>query len=341
MTTQTKKDAKSDYSDAISIDGFSHSYNGKDFVVNDVSFQVKKGEIFGVLGKNGAGKTTTIKVLTTLLHPTKGQIKVLGYDVAKEGHEIRKRIGVVQQEVSFEFSTVKENFDLYGYLWGVPKKIRETRRDELVKIFGLEESLKTPAFDLSGGQKRRVQVAREFIHDMDLLFLDEPTVGLDPIMRRRILDLLKDKAKRENLTILFTTHNLEEADYLCDRIAIMDKGRILALDSVENLKRIYGESKAIEILLAPVDGARPSYEELFASLVNVYPDIVVSRQPDDSNPAIIVSKHPESVIGTIVSLTTERKLKLEWLNIRKSTLEDVFIKTVSREDDQSGAGTGK
>jgi len=121
----------------------------------------------------------------------------------------------------------------------------------------------------------------------------------------------------------------------------MDRGRILALDSAENLKRIYGESKAIEILLAPMNGARPSYEELFASLINLYPDLVVSRQPDDSNPAIIVSKHPESVIGTIVSLTTERKLKLEWLNIRKSTLEDVFIKTVSRVDDQSGAGTGK
>ena len=191
-----------DYENAISVEGFSHTYNGKEYVVNDISFQVKKGEIFGLLGKNGAGKTSTIKVLTTLLQPTKGKISVLGFDVTKRGQEIRKRIGVVQQEVSFEFTTVKQNFDLYGFLWGVPKPVREKKRDELVKIFGLEDFLKTSATELSGGQKRRVQVAREFLHPMDLLFLDEPTVGLDPIMRRRILDLLKDKAKNENLTIL-------------------------------------------------------------------------------------------------------------------------------------------
>ncbi len=324
-----------DYENAISVEGFSHTYNGKEYVVNDISFQVKKGEIFGLLGKNGAGKTSTIKVLTTLLQPTKGKISVLGFDVTKRGQEIRKRIGVVQQEVSFEFTTVKQNFDLYGFLWGVPKPVREKKRDELVKIFGLEDFLKTSATELSGGQKRRVQVAREFLHPMDLLFLDEPTVGLDPIMRRRILDLLKDKAKNENLTILFTTHNLEEADYLCDRIAIMDKGRLLALDTAENLKRRYGETKAIELILSPVDGKPPSYEIFFSQLKKIHPEVEITREPEGTEPAIIVAKNPEKVIETMIALTSDQKAKLEWLNIRKSTLEDVFIQTVSPDEGES------
>jgi ABC-2 type transport system ATP-binding protein len=326
-------------SEAISVEHLLHSYNGKDYVVNDVSFRVKTGEIFGLLGKNGAGKSTTIKILTTLLRPSKGKISVLGHDVMKEGQEVRKRIGVVQQEVSFEFSSVKENIDLYGFLWRVPKDIREKRRDELLKIFGLEDLQKTPAMELSGGQKRRVQVAREFVHDMDLLFLDEPTVGLDPVMRRRILDLLKDKAKRDNLTIFFTTHNLEEADYLCDRIAIMDKGRLLALDTAENLKRIYGEAKAIELMLSTgPDGSPPSYENLFARLKEIHPDLEISKQPgvsssENNEPAIIISKNPEKVIQSIIEIASTLYVKIEWLNVRKSTLEDVFIQTVSKDDD--------
>ena len=321
---------------AIEVSGLSHSYNGKEYVVNDVSFKVKTGEIFGLLGKNGAGKTTTIKVLTTLIQPTKGSVKVLGYDVNKDGAEIRKRIGVVQQDVSFEFSSVKENFDLYGFLWGIPKEVRVKRREELVKTFGLEDYVKTPAFDLSGGQKRRVQVAREFIHDMDLLFLDEPTVGLDPVMRRRILDLLKEKARKDDLTIIFTTHNLEEADYLCDRVAIMDHGKFQALDTTENLKRKYGETKAVELILAPSSaGGIPSYGDFFAKLIALHPDVEIARMPSDGDPALLVTTSPEKVIESIIQVASDQRAKLEWLNIRKSTLEDVFIQTVSDSEKQA------
>lgn len=316
---------------AISVNNLWHSYNGKDYVVDDLTFDVKKGEIFGLLGKNGAGKSTTIRILTTLIQATKGEAKVLGHDLRKEGSKIRPRIGVVQQDTSFEFSTVKENFDLYGFLWGVPKEVREKRRDELVKMFDLGELLKKSAFDLSGGQQRRVQVAREFVHDMDLLFLDEPTVGLDPIMRRKILDMLKEKARTDKLTIIFTTHNLEEADYLCDRVAIMDRGRFQALDTTDNLKRAYGETKAIEVILAPSNGAQPSYETFFERLSKTHSDIEISKKAADDSPAIIVSKHPEQVIESMISIATELKSKLEWLNVRKSTLEDIFIQTVSDE----------
>ena len=316
---------------AISVSSLAHSYNGRDFVVDDVSFNVRKGEIFGLLGKNGAGKSTTIKILTTLIQPTRGEVSVLGYDVRKQGSDIRKRIGVVQQDLSYEYLTVKKNFDVYGFLWGVPKKVVEERRDSLIKIFGLQDVVKARAFDLSGGQQRRVQVAREFIHDMDLLFLDEPTVGLDPVMRRSILDLLKEKARKEGLTIIFTTHNLEEADYLCDRIAIMDRGKFQAIDTVENLKRLYGETKAIEVTLASANGSPPSYSAFFEGLTRIQNDVEIAREPHDGEPAVIVSKNPEKTIEMIISLASEQHAKLEWLNVRKSTLEDVFLQAVSEE----------
>jgi ABC-2 type transport system ATP-binding protein len=322
------------YEFAISVNGLSHSYDGKKNVVQNVSFELKRGEIFGLLGRNGAGKTTIIKILTTLISATQGEVKVLGYDIKKDGRKIREKIGVVQQDNSFDFATVKQNFDIYGFLWGIPKKERDERTKELMKTFGLEELNKMRAFDLSGGQQRRLQVAREFIHDMDLLFLDEPTVGLDPLMRRKILDLLKEKARKEGLTILFTTHNLEEADYLCDRVAIMDRGVFQALDTVENLKRLYGGTKAIEVSLAPSNGISPSYEKFFDKLMQIHKDIEITHQPTSNDPAILVSKNPEKLIETIVSVASEQQAKIEWLNIRKSTLEDVFIQTVSSSDEE-------
>ncbi len=320
------------YDDAISVRGLSHTYNGKSYVVGDITFNVNKGEIFGLLGRNGAGKTTTIKILTTLIRATKGDVSVLGYDVKKDGREIRKRIGVIQQDSSFDFTTVRNNFDIYGFLWGIPKAEREKRTNDLMKTFGLDEFAKMRAFDLSGGQQRRLQVAREFIHDMDLLFLDEPTVGLDPILRRQILDLLKQKAKEQGLSILFTTHNLEEADYICDRVAIMDKGRFEALDTVDNLKRRYGGSKTIEVSLAPRDGIPPSYPAFFARLEQIDPTLEISKEPSGESPAVLVSKSPEALMEKIVSVAAEQDTKIDWLNIRKSTLEDVFIQTVSPEE---------
>ncbi len=295
---------------------------------------MKKGEIFGLLGRNGAGKTTTIKILTTLILASKGDVSVLGYDIRKDGSKIRKKIGVVQQDSSFDFATVRQNFDIYGFLWAVPKSERDKRAVDLMKMFGLEQQAKMRAFDLSGGQQRRLQVAREFIHDMDLLFLDEPTVGLDPLMRREILDLLKNKAKKEGLSILFTTHNLEEADYICDRVAIMDRGRFQALDTVDNLKRRYGGTKAIEVSLAPINGVTPSYPAFFSRLSQIDTELEISRQPTETEPAILVSKNPEKLMETIVSVATEQHARIEWLNIRKSTLEDVFIETVSPADEE-------
>ena len=156
---------------------------GEKVAVDGISFQTKSSEVFGFLGPNGAGKTTTIKMLTTLLQPTSGTATVLGCDVRTQGKKIRERIGVVQQQDSFDQGLRTEtSMDVYGFLWDVPKSVRRNRIDELVTRFGMEEFRKTPTLDLSSGQRRRLQVAREFVHDMDLLFLDEPTVGLDALV---------------------------------------------------------------------------------------------------------------------------------------------------------------
>jgi ABC-2 type transport system ATP-binding protein len=305
----------------IRAENVKHTYDGKSYALNDISFMVRKGEIFGLLGKNGAGKSTLIKVLTTLIRPTSGKLSILGMDPAHDGKRIRKRIGVVQQGESFDFTTVQGNFDIYGILWGVPKQERIRRRDELIKKFGLEEVRKQRSFDLSGGQKRRVQVAREMMHNMEVLFLDEPTVGLDVIMRRELLDSIKKEAS-EGLTVVFTTHNLEEADYLCDRIAVIDLGRILALDTVENLKRLYGGKKTVEVSVPQGDASRffPALKEKISGSG--------FKVTDDS--ALILTENPREALRAIVELSQSTGIQLEWLNVRKNTLEDVFMDSIAK-----------
>jgi ABC-2 type transport system ATP-binding protein len=305
-----------------------HTYDRKKFALAGVSFTVHHGEVFGLLGKNGAGKSTLIKAMTTLIQPTSGTLRVLGMDPGRDGQKIRERIGVVQQGESFDFTTVQGNFDVYGVLWGIPKAERVRRRDQLISRFGIGDVRKRRAFDLSGGQKRRVQVAREFMHDMEILFLDEPTVGLDVIMRHTLLDSIRDEVRR-GLTVVFTTHNLEEADYLCDRVAVIDEGRILALDSVENLKRLYRGKKTIDLTVGGGDPAR-FYSALTARLGA---QATVTTKGDS---AVILADDPKSVLADIVELSQTTGMQLEWLNVRKNTLEDVFLQSVNHGG-ESGA----
>jgi ABC-2 type transport system ATP-binding protein len=306
-----------------------HTYDRKKFALDGVSFTVHHGEVFGLLGKNGAGKSTLIKAMTTLIQTTSGTLRVLGMDPARDGQKIRQRIGVVQQAESFDFTTVQGNFDVYGVLWGVPTAERIQRREQLIAQFGLEDVRKRRAFDLSGGQKRRVQVAREFMHDMDVLFLDEPTVGLDVIMRHTLLDSIRD-AVRRGLTVVFTTHNLEEADYLCDRVAVIDQGKILVMDSVENLKRLYGGKKTIDLTVAGGD-ASGFFRDLAQRLGS---RATVTAQ---GTTAVILADDPKEVLSKIVDLSQSSGVQLDWLNVRQNTLEDVFLKQVSPGGGPGGA----
>ena len=223
------------------------SYDGIN-AVDGIDLDVNEGLIFGFLGPNGAGKSTVIKLLTTLIQPTSGKISVLEIDTAEEPLSIRKRIGVVLQQPSYEPTlTVEKSLEKYGMMWDIDKKTRISKTEELLTSFNLVDIRKKKNEDLSIGQRRRVQVAREFMHDMDLLFLDEPTVGLDPSARRKLLDFLKNKVKETGLTIFYTTHVLTEAEYLCDNIAIINKGKILTVASPKELKKRFGHEKTIQI----------------------------------------------------------------------------------------------
>src|SRR5574341_1399343 len=220
--------------------------------VDRIDLSVYSGKIFGCLLPNGAGKTTTIKLLTTLIPPTTGSMKILGIDAVRHPLEVRKRIGVVLQQPSYEPTlSVEKSLEKYGMMWNVERKTRKDRVEELLASFALEDIRNVKNEDLSIGQRRRVQVAREFMHDMELLFLDEPTVGLDPSARRTLLDFIKKRVKA-GLTVFFTTHILHEAEYLCDEIAIINKGKIIAIDTPEDLKNKFGREKTIKIHLSSV-----------------------------------------------------------------------------------------
>jgi ABC-2 type transport system ATP-binding protein len=306
-----------------------HSYDKKRFALDGVSFSVQRGEVFGLLGKNGAGKSTLIKAMTTLIEPTSGKLRVLGMDPARDGTRIRSRIGVVQQAESFDFTTVQGNLDVYGMLWGLPRTETKKRREELLTKFGLVDIRKRRAFDISGGQKRRVQVAKEFMHEMDILFLDEPTVGLDIIMRRTLLDSVRAEVRR-GLTVVFTTHNLEEADYLCDRVAVIDQGKILVLDTVENLKRLYGGKKTIDLTVGNGHAA-----EFYVALTRELGSTVTVTVSGAS--AVILTDDPKHALSRIAALSQSMNAQLEWLAVRKNTLEDVFLSSVTHGGEVNGA----
>ncbi len=305
---------------AVRAENLRHSYDRRHFALDGVSFSIRRGEVFGLLGRNGAGKSTLIKAMTTLIQPTSGELRVLGFDPSRDGRRVRERIGVVQQAESFDFTTVQGNLDVYGMLWGIPKAERERRREQLLTRFDLGEIRRRRAFDISGGQKRRVQVAREFMHDMEILFLDEPTVGLDVIMRRTLLDSVRAEVRR-GLTVVFTTHNLEEADYLCDRVAVIDEGKLLALDSVENLKQLYGGKKTIDLTVADSD---PSgfFRALGAELAGSATLTVAGHA------AVLLTDDTKAALSAIVTLARTHAVQLDWLNVRKNTLEDVFLHSV-------------
>ena len=232
----------------IEVHSLSKSYSSI-LAVDTIDLSVASGQVFGFLGPNGAGKSTVIKLLTTLIQPDSGQISVLGINAIQEPLKIRKKIGVVLQQPSYEPTlSVEKSLEKYGMMWNVDKKTRQKRTEELLESFELTQIRKKKNEDLSIGQRRRVQVAREFMHDMDLLFLDEPTVGLDPSARRKLLDFLKNKVKETGMTIFYTTHVLTEAEYLCDNIAIINNGKIITVDSPNELKNRFGNEKTIKFI---------------------------------------------------------------------------------------------
>jgi ABC-2 type transport system ATP-binding protein len=283
--------------------------------VKGVSFTVKEGEIFGFLGPNGAGKTTTINILCTLLKPTAGQARVNGHDVIKERSQVRQSIGLVFQEPALDdYLTAEQNLRFHGYAYGVPRNVLEPRLKELLEMMELWDRRKGKINTYSGGMKRRLEIARGLLHHPRVLFLDEPTLGLDPQTRRRIWDYIHDLRKRENLAIFMTTHYMDEAEN-CDRIAIMDYGRTVALDTLEKLKDGVGGDV---ISIKTQDN-----EEAVRLLEGQY-----KFKPSIENGIISFTvSHGEEFLPGFVS---GFPLRLVSIGLRRPTLEDVFLKLTGR-----------
>ncbi|MFH0869615.1 MAG: ATP-binding cassette domain-containing protein [archaeon] len=223
--------------DAIRIVNLTKKYD-KLTAVNKISFSIKKGEIFGLLGPNGAGKTTTLMMLSTLLKPTSGKASVNNFDVTKDPAKVRESVGMVFQDPSSdELLTGYENLKLHALMYDIPLKLIDKKIDEVLELVDLKPRKNDIVKKYSGGMRRRMEIARGLLHQPEILFLDEPTLGLDPQTRNRIWKYIELLAKTMNMTIILTTHYMEEAENLCDRIAIIDHGKIIALDSPENLKK--------------------------------------------------------------------------------------------------------
>jgi ABC-2 type transport system ATP-binding protein len=300
---------------------------GQVHAVDGISFDVEYGKVFGFLGPNGAGKTTTIRVLTTLVHPTSGIVKIFGKDIVKHSREIKKRMGVVLQEPSFEANlTVDRALELYGLMWRMPGEKRRDRARELMEKFDLVSFSNMKNDELSIGQRRRVQVAREFMHDMDLMFLDEPTVGLDPAARRTLLDYVK-KYVQSGLTVFFTTHIMEEAEYLCDEIAIINKGKITATDTPDGLKQRYGGVKTIEIKL------KDSTTQSVMHIIRQIADGSVIETPAQDT-IRIGSAEAQEMLVKIIEYLSKNGVQIESISINPPTLEEVFLTVIG------GGGSG-
>ena len=306
----------------IEARSISKSYDGI-LAVDSIDLSVPTGKIFGFLGPNGAGKTTTIKLLTTLVPPTGGTIRILGMDAISTPLEVRKRIGVVLQQPSYEPTlSVEKSIEKYAMMWNVDKKLQKDRMEDLLLAFDLQDIRKKKNDDLSIGHRRRVQVAREFVHDMDLLFLDEPTVGLDPSARRSLLDYIK-KRVQEGLTIFFTTHILEEAEYLCDEIAIINKGKIIAVDTPAELKNKFGREKTIKI---HIDTIRKDLSVLLQGISDYQIDY-------NSGTTITIQSHSsENILLKILQILTVNKIPIEDLSVVPTTLEEIFLTMVKNSN---------
>lgn len=283
--------------------------------VDGINFEVNEGEIFGFLGPNGAGKTTTIKMLVTLLKTTEGTAKIVNNDINKDPDKVRRAIGIVFQDPALDDRlTGKENLDFHARMYGMKKEKREERIKEVLKLVDLEEKANILVKNYSGGMKRRLEIARGLMHFPKILFLDEPTLGLDPQTRRSIWDYIKNLNEKEKITIFLTTHYMEEADYLCSRVAIIDKGKILVIDEPLKLKSQIGKD-VITIGCSNSELCADSFKK---------EEWVESVKAHDSS-ITIGTKEIEKKLPLIIKIAEKNNIEIKSIDIRKPTLEDVFL----------------
>ncbi|MHC1635038.1 MAG: ATP-binding cassette domain-containing protein [Candidatus Methanospirareceae archaeon] len=311
---------------AIEVRNLTRKFNGLT-AVDNISFEVKRGEIFGLLGPNGAGKTTTINMLSTLLNPTSGHARVAGYDIIEERDEVRRNIGVVFQEPALDNKlTGRENLEFHAMMYGMNKQEREKRIREVLELVELSNKADVLVENYSGGMKRRLEIARGLTHKPKILFLDEPTLGLDAQTRRHIWNYIK-KLKEEEITIILTTHYMEEADYLCDRVAIIDYGKIIAIDTPERLKDKLGG----DVISFEMEGVSDGFVDAVEHL-----SFVKSVKKHDNNKLTLMVEHGEKGIPELIDIAHEKGMVVKSVSLHKPSLEDVFLhftgKTIREEE---------
>jgi ABC-2 type transport system ATP-binding protein len=312
---------------ALAVKGLT-KYYGSLLAVDHIDFEVKKGEIFGFLGPNGAGKTTTIRMLTGVSTPTEGTASIMGYDVLKQSVEAKALMGIVPDVTNvYNELTAWNNLIFTGKLYGVPKTRLESKAEELLKRFSLYDRRKEKVGGFSRGMKRKVCIAMALINDSELLFLDEPTSGLDVESLRDIRQMVRT-LNEEGLTVFLTTHNLEEANQMCDRVAIINRGRIVAIDTPEGLKRIMRSVQSVEVSFeeAPKDLAEPLRHLAAVSSVE--------KRGDKYK---IVTNEPSLVLKEVWNYAQQHGLSPISINTLGPSLEDVFVKLTGREMEEETA----
>jgi ABC-2 type transport system ATP-binding protein len=291
--------------------------------VKGISFDIEEGEIFSLLGPNGAGKTTTISMLSTLYAPTSGDATIGGHSITKNPMAVKKVIGVVPQELAlYEDLTARENLVFWGQMYGLSGKPLNSRVDEVLEQIGLTDKAKNRVKTYSGGMKRRVNIGVGLLHKPRLLFMDEPTVGIDPQSRRAILETVKDLNKK-GMTLLYTTHYMEEAEELSDRVGIIDHGELIAIGTQKELTQQVGETETLILHVGESDDP----EALAASLKGVK-DVLEANATDHE--VSIITPDAEDILAAVVSRANERGIKIRSIDIREPNLEAVFLHLTGR-----------
>lgn len=310
----------------ITVEKLTRSF-GDVQAVKGIDLHIERGETFGFLGPNGAGKSTTIKMLCTLLHPTSGQAWINGYNIEQQASQVRQSIGIVFQDPTLdEYLTAEQNLYYHCMIYHTPKKTRAARIQDVLQLVGLEDRSKDIVKTFSGGMKRRLEVARGLLHEPQTLFLDEPTVGLDPQTRRSVWEHVLRLRERTGLTIFMTTHYMEEAEY-CDRIAIIDHGEIVAIDTPAALKRMVGQDK-VRLTVSSTERAVPILEH--------YLERPVRRE---ENSIYAEGENGQALAASAIRQLTLADIEVHSVEVTAPTLEDVFVHLTGRaiRDELAGA----
>lgn len=312
-----------DTPNAIEVEHIVKKY-GDFTAVDDVSFTVKEGEIFGLLGPNGAGKSTLIRMMTTLLPITGGHARIAGHDVAADPDDARRSIGVIPQALTSDIDlTVEENLSIYAKLYDVPAATRKRNIDGLLETVDLAKWRNAQTKTLSGGMRRRLEIARGLVHSPKIFFLDEPTTGLDPVSRVAVWEMLTKIKSERQLTILITTHYMDEADRLCDRIAIVDHGKLVALDTPTALKASVPGSNVIEVQFE-----RPPAD--WEAKLHILAD-VTSVQSEGADMYRVLTSNGSRTTTELVEMAVQAGIPVKSLSVQNTTLDDVFVHYTGRQ----------